>query len=85
MAWNRGHPLTRLGQMREALGIDKSVDILDHVHSLPDKEQEEAHQKLQAIERKAMVEMQPRQGLSELMDVSSQSTYFEDNSNVDSL
>lgn len=71
--------------MREALGIDKSVDILDHVHSLPEKDQEEAHEKLQAIERKAMVEMQPRPGLTELMDVSPTCTQSGINTNGCSL
>lgn len=56
--------------MREALGISKGVDILDHVHSLPSEEQAEAHRKLEDIERKAMVEMQAQPGLRTLMDVS---------------
>lgn len=56
------------GQMRSSLGIDKSVDILDYVHSLPEKEQEEAQQKLRAIETKAMVDMAAQPGLSKLMD-----------------
>lgn len=55
--------------MRESLGIDKSLDILDHVHSLPEAEQEEAQEKLRIIEREAMVTMQPQTGLSELMNV----------------
>lgn len=48
--------------MRDALGIDKSVDILDHVHSLPEKEQEEAQKKLHAIETAAMVDMEAQPG-----------------------
>lgn len=56
------------GQMRQSLGIDKSVDILDYVHSLPEKEQEEAQQKLRTIETKAMVDMTAQPGLSTLMD-----------------
>ncbi|AOW04408.1 HAD-like domain-containing protein [Yarrowia lipolytica] len=56
------------GQMRAALGIDKSVDILDHVHSLPDPEQEEAQMKLRAIETRAMVDMTAQPGLLPLMD-----------------
>lgn len=54
--------------MRDALGIDKSVDILDHIYSLPESEQNEAHEKIQAVERKAMMDMEPRSGLQELMD-----------------
>lgn len=53
--------------MRDALGIDKSVDVLDYVHSLPEKEQEEAHVKLQQIERTAMVDMEATPGVNELL------------------
>ncbi|KAF5869830.1 putative had superfamily protein [Botrytis fragariae] len=42
------------GQMRSALGIDKSIDILDHIYSLPVSDQEAAHEKIRAIEREAM-------------------------------
>jgi hypothetical protein len=38
------------GQFRAALDIDKSIDILDHVHSLPPVEQEAAFAKIRAIE-----------------------------------
>lgn len=54
--------------MREALGIGKEIDILDHVHSLPPDQEEEAQGKLRAIEREAMVDMVPQPGLKELMD-----------------
>ncbi|CAN6630060.1 hypothetical protein TRVA0_012S02058 [Trichomonascus vanleenenianus] len=54
-------------QMRNALGIDKGTDILDHVNSLPEKAQAEAQEKLMAIERKAMGEMIPQPGLQDLM------------------
>ncbi|KAF5119518.1 hypothetical protein DV495_004734 [Geotrichum candidum] len=51
-------------QMRDALGIDKSIDILDYVHSLPDNgPQQEAQLKLQAIERNAMVNMEAQPGM----------------------
>ncbi len=43
--------------MREALGITKAVDILDHVHSLPDEEQQKAQKALEDIEREAMVQI----------------------------
>ncbi|KAJ4314065.1 hypothetical protein N0V94_006631 [Neodidymelliopsis sp. IMI 364377] len=53
--------------MRSALGIDKSTDILDHVYSLPDDEQEAAQEKIRDIERAAMKEQKPQPGLVELM------------------
>jgi len=37
-------------EMRSALGIPKSVDILDHIYSLPPPEQEAAFQKIRDIE-----------------------------------
>jgi HAD superfamily hydrolase (TIGR01549 family) len=52
----------------EALGIQKPTDILDHVYSLPEAEQEEAHEKIRSIERTAMKSQQPQAGLVELMD-----------------
>ncbi|KAF2686054.1 HAD-like protein [Lentithecium fluviatile CBS 122367] len=55
-------------EMRSTLNIPKSVDILDHIYSLPDGEQEIAHEKVRAIERRAMKEQQPQAGLVELMD-----------------
>ena len=55
------------GQMRSALGIDKRVDILDHIHSLPTSEQEAAQEKIRAIERSAMRSQEPQPGLVPLM------------------
>lgn len=55
------------GEMREALGIPKSIDILDHLHSLPEREQAEAFEKVQIIERQAMKLQTPQPGLTELM------------------
>ncbi|KAF2156084.1 HAD-like protein [Myriangium duriaei CBS 260.36] len=55
-------------QMREALGIPKSVDILEHVQSLPENEQPAAHEKIEAIERKAMSEQIPSAGLVRLLE-----------------
>lgn len=56
-------------EMRSALGIQKPTDILDHVYSLPSaSEQEEAMEKIRAIERKAMHDQKPQAGLVELMD-----------------
>lgn len=55
-------------QMRTALGITKGTDILDHVHSLPDGDQEAAHEKIKAIEREAMADQKPQEGLVELME-----------------
>ncbi|GES60979.1 HAD superfamily hydrolase [Aspergillus terreus] len=57
------------GEMRAALGIDKKVDILHHIRSLPTIEaQTEAANKIKAIEREAMRHQQPQPGLVELMD-----------------
>ncbi|CEO59994.1 Putative Haloacid dehalogenase-like hydrolase family protein [Penicillium brasilianum] len=56
-------------EMREALGIDKSVDILHHIRDLPTPEDRAAAvAKVQAVERRAMLEQQPQPGLSKLMD-----------------
>ncbi|KAF1919188.1 HAD-like domain-containing protein [Ampelomyces quisqualis] len=55
-------------EMRDALGIGKPTDILDHIYSLPENEQEEAHEKIRNIERTAMKSQQPQAGLRELMD-----------------
>jgi HAD superfamily hydrolase (TIGR01549 family) len=51
-----------------ALNIEKPTDILDHIYSLPEAEQEEAHEKIRDIERTAMKSQQPQAGLVELMD-----------------
>ncbi|KAK5722154.1 hypothetical protein LTR17_014346 [Elasticomyces elasticus] len=55
-------------QMREAVGITKEVDILDHIHSLSASEQESAFAKIQAIEREAMAAQVPQAGLVTLME-----------------
>ncbi|KAK3639821.1 hypothetical protein LTR56_012201 [Elasticomyces elasticus] len=55
-------------QMREAVGITKEVDILDHIHSLSASEQENAFAKIQAIEREAMAAQVPQAGLVTLME-----------------
>ncbi|KAL8739210.1 MAG: hypothetical protein Q9181_000101 [Wetmoreana brouardii] len=54
-------------QMREALNISKSTDILDYIHSLPQPAQDEAQTAIRAIERAAMVEQEPQPGLNELI------------------
>jgi HAD superfamily hydrolase (TIGR01549 family) len=59
---------TRLISSSAALGIEKPTDILDHIYSLPEAEQEEAHEKIRNIERTAMKSQQPQAGLVELMD-----------------
>ncbi|KAF4555868.1 putative haloacid dehalogenase-like hydrolase 7 [Elsinoe fawcettii] len=56
------------GEMRSALGIDKSTDILDHIHDLPEAEQPAAHEKIEAIERRAMEQQVPQAGLVLLME-----------------
>jgi len=60
--------LTIAEEMRDALGIDKSIDILDHIASLPNDKQQGAHDKIQAVERRAMKVQKPQPGLKELMD-----------------
>jgi phosphoglycolate phosphatase-like HAD superfamily hydrolase len=55
-------------QMRAALGIPKSVDILEHIYSLPTPEQQgTAMESVRAIERAAMISQVPQPGLAELM------------------
>ncbi|KAB8300940.1 hypothetical protein EYC80_002865 [Monilinia laxa] len=54
------------GEMRNALGIDKSIDILEHIYSLPIPDQEAAHEKIRAIEREAMLTQVPQPGLQTL-------------------
>jgi phosphoglycolate phosphatase-like HAD superfamily hydrolase len=55
-------------EMRSALGISKSVDILEHVYSLPTAEQQhEAMEKIRAIERTAMLKQVAQPGLTRLM------------------
>ncbi|MCJ1273935.1 hypothetical protein MMC21_001728 [Puttea exsequens] len=54
-------------QMRDALSIPKSTDILDHIHSLPEPAQSNAHSAIRAIETAAMVEQEPQPGLDELI------------------
>ena len=57
------------GEMRSALGIDTSTDILEHIYSLPSAaEQEAAHAKIQAVERRAMELQVPQAGLLTLME-----------------
>lgn len=57
------------GQMRSALAIPKSVDILDHIHALPsEQEQKEAFAKIEAIESEAMAKQVPQPGLVQLME-----------------
>jgi hypothetical protein len=56
------------GEMRAALSITKSVDILDHIYSLPKEDQEEAMEKIRHIERTAMKVQKPQPGLLDLME-----------------
>ncbi|PLB50300.1 putative HAD superfamily hydrolase [Aspergillus steynii IBT 23096] len=56
-------------EMRAALGIPKSVDILHHIQRLPTAdERATAAEKIRAVERRAMQHQQPQPGLVELMD-----------------
>ncbi|KAK2003208.1 haloacid dehalogenase-like hydrolase [Colletotrichum falcatum] len=55
-------------EMRQALGITKSVDILDHIYALPTKEaQETAMKSIREIERNAMASQVAQPGLVDLM------------------
>ncbi|QDS67822.1 hypothetical protein FKW77_007228 [Venturia effusa] len=55
-------------EMRSALGIQKPTDILDHIYSLPQDEQEPAMQKIRDIESTAMTSQTPQPGLLPLME-----------------
>ena len=69
MLQQEGEPQNYMfGEMRSALNIPKEVDILDHIYSLPDDKQQEAHEKIQAIERGAMAKQIPQAGLVSLME-----------------
>ena len=54
--------------MRSALGITKDIDILDHIHDLPEPQQTEAFGKVKAIESEAMSKQIPQAGLVTLME-----------------
>ncbi|WPH01458.1 putative hydrolase [Acrodontium crateriforme] len=56
------------GQMRAAVSIPPSSDILDHIHGLPEVEQEAAMAKIRAIEREAMGNQEAQPGLVTLME-----------------
>jgi hypothetical protein len=54
---------------RSALGIDNSIDILQHIRDIPTTEARAAAvAKIQAVERRAMLEQQPQPGLVQLME-----------------
>ncbi|KAJ5898933.1 hydrolase [Penicillium taxi] len=56
-------------EMRDALGIDGSIDILHHIRDLPTPEDRAAAaKKVQEVERRAMKDQQAQPGLVELMD-----------------
>ncbi|KAI9172397.1 hydrolase [Paramyrothecium foliicola] len=55
------------GQMRAALGIPKTVDILHHIESLPPDQQPAAQESIRAIEREAMKTQTPQPGVEALM------------------
>ncbi|KAK3301413.1 HAD-like domain-containing protein [Chaetomium fimeti] len=55
-------------EMRNALGIAKSQDILEHVYSLPSPDQQHrAMELIRDIERRAMLQQVAQPGLTELM------------------
>ncbi|KAI9813618.1 MAG: hypothetical protein M1827_003689 [Pycnora praestabilis] len=55
------------GEMRKAVNIPQTIDILDHIYSLPTSEQETAMNKIRAVEGEAMLKQTPQAGLVELM------------------
>lgn len=56
------------GEMRAALGIPKTIDILEHIHALPTPEaQSAAMEAIRTIERAAMAKQVAQPGLVELM------------------
>ncbi|CAZ86015.1 unnamed protein product [Tuber melanosporum] len=55
-------------RMRAALGIAKSVDILDHVCSLAIEKQSAAMESIRNVEKEAMLKMIPQKGLIPLME-----------------
>jgi phosphoglycolate phosphatase-like HAD superfamily hydrolase len=55
------------GEMRAALGIPKSIDVLLHIESLPAADQPQAIEAIRAIERRAMQTQTPSPGLAALM------------------
>lgn len=50
------------------MNIPKGSDILDYIHALPEKEQQEAFGRIQDIERTAMSNQVPQAGLVSLME-----------------
>lgn len=54
--------------MRDSVSIPADQDILDYIHSLPPREQDEAFDKIKAIESQAMAEQVPQAGLVSLME-----------------
>lgn len=54
------------GEMRQALEIPPSEDILDFVHALPEERQKRAHLILKDIEQRTMLKMRPQPGLRDL-------------------
>ncbi|UNI15733.1 hypothetical protein JDV02_002239 [Purpureocillium takamizusanense] len=55
------------GEMRAALGIDKGIDILEHIEQLPPAAQPAAIEAIRAVERRAMESQVPQPGLARLM------------------
>ncbi len=55
-------------EMRDAVGIPKESDILDYIHALSEQEQQQAFEKIQDIERRAMSQQVPQAGLVSLLE-----------------
>lgn len=56
------------GEMRRALDIPKSTDIIDYVNDLPQDQQPDAWAKIEDIERTAMVKQVAQPGLLKLLE-----------------
>lgn len=55
-------------EMRSAVQIPNESDILDYIHALPEPQQQEAFEKIQAIESRAMENQIPQAGLVSLLE-----------------
>ena len=55
-------------EMRAAINLPKDKDILDHIHSMPEKDQTKAFAAIEAIERRAMENQVPQPGLVPLLE-----------------
>lgn len=57
-----------IGEMRTALGISNTVDILAHLLSLKGEEKDKASRNIKKVEDKARLEMKPRPGAENILN-----------------